>query len=430
MAPTTEAADPLTWQQKLTSVVDMVREMSLQTDPQAMVRAYGQRMNRLLPADRRISLSRRGLVRPDVRITRHNLWKEDVNPWKEPDQLPLLSGGLLSELIYGDQPRIIDDLQLNPDDPAAEYLEGQRSLMAVPLMDEGVSLNMVVLTREQPRAFDPKQLPEVVWMANLFGRATHNLVLADQLRRAYELLDRELKLVGRIQQSLLPRQMPDITTMRLSAYYQTSQRAGGDYYDFFPLADGKWGLLIADVAGHGTPAAVMMAIIHSIAHTYGGPEAPPSQLLRYLNDQLISRYHEDTRAFTTAFYGIYDTERRHIVYSSAGHPPPLRKHCAGGVVTSLDQARALPLGIAPGQHYEDAEQQLYPGDQLVFYTDGVTEAANGDGVMFGTQRLEAVIERCRHDAGEITASVLEALSVFTNEQSADDDRTLVVAKIL
>src|SRR5207253_1299364 len=103
-----------------------------------------------------------------------------------------------------------------------------------------------------------------VWLSNLFGRATHNLVLAEELRQAYEAVDRELVAVADIQRSLLPAKLPKIPTMDLAAHYQTSRRAGGDYYDFFPLAEGKWGIIVADVSGHGTPAAVLMAITHCI----------------------------------------------------------------------------------------------------------------------------------------------------------------------
>ena len=129
-------------------------------------------------------------------------------------------------------------------------------------------MNMVVSMRRQVNGFDPQRLPELVLTANLFGRATHNLVLSDEVKRAYEAVDRELKVVSDIQLSLLPERLPHIPTLEIAAHYQTSQRAGGDYYDFFKLPEGRWGILIADVSGHGTPAAVLMAVTHSIAHTF------------------------------------------------------------------------------------------------------------------------------------------------------------------
>src|SRR4051794_5789477 len=113
---TTERLDLLVgqnsdWRQRMAFIVEMMREMSLQTDPQAMVRAYGARMRQVIQADRSLSLSRRGLEPPQYRITRSSLWKGEVNPWKDKARLPLFEGGLLGELIYGDEPAIIDDLR-------------------------------------------------------------------------------------------------------------------------------------------------------------------------------------------------------------------------------------------------------------------------------------------------------------------------------
>ncbi len=263
------------WTKRLAMIVDTMREMSRQTDPEAMVRAYGARMSELMPSDRRLSLSRRDLEPPRYRITRSTTWTEAINPWKEKDRLPLFTSGLLGELIYADDARIIDDLQVAPDDPAADYFAGMRSLMAIPMFDQGVALNMVVVMRREPAAFQRDELPEVVWMSNLFGRAAHNLVLSEEVSKAYQAIDQELKIVGDIQRSLLPVHLPAIPTLELAASYHTSERAGGDYYDFFPLPEGKWGILIADVSGHGTPAAVLMAITHSIAHVFPGQGGAP-----------------------------------------------------------------------------------------------------------------------------------------------------------
>ncbi len=137
--------------------------------------------------------------------------------------------------------------------------------MAIPHFDGGQALNMVISTSSRPAAFDREKFPETVWMSNLFGRATQNLLLNTRLKEAYGRIDRELKTIAEIQRSLLPGSTPEIPTLGLSAYYRTSTHAGGDYYDFFDLGEGRWGILIADVSGHGTPSAVVMAITHAIA---------------------------------------------------------------------------------------------------------------------------------------------------------------------
>jgi sigma-B regulation protein RsbU (phosphoserine phosphatase) len=417
------------WRERLDLIVATMREMSRQTDPQQMRRDYAERMRRLLPVDASLSLSRRDLTAPHVRITRSSRWREDVNPWKEQDRLPVLRGGLLSELIYGDQPRFLDDVRVGADDQAAEYLDGFRSLLAVPLYDRGVSLNMVLFLRREPHAFNPEQFPELVWMSNLFGRAIHNLVLSEQLKEAYEAVDYELKTVADIQRSLLPAKMPTIPTMGVAAYYQTSHRAGGDYYDFFPLPEGNWGILIADVSGHGTPAAVLMAVTHSLAHTYPGPATPPAEMLNYLNRHLTRLYTNHSDTFVTAFYAIYDPADRTFTYSSAGHNPPRLKRCEDGTLALLDRAQGLPLGISPVESYRQQTHQLVQGDQLVLYTDGITEADNGEGEMFGLARMDKVLENCSVGASDLLQSVLAAVEEFTAGRPAHDDRTLLVMKI-
>jgi sigma-B regulation protein RsbU (phosphoserine phosphatase) len=418
------------WQERLFLIEDLMRDMSRHTDPQAMVRSYGERMRQLLPRGRRLSLSRRGLAFPHYRITRSTTWTEEVNPWKEKDRLPLLTGGLLAKLIYADTTAVLDDLELAPDEPAAEYLVGQRSLLAIPMFDQGESLNMVVLLHEQPRAFPREQIPDLVWRSNLFGRATSNLVLKEELREAYQALDRELKIVADIQRSLLPARLPRIPTLDLAAHYQPAQRAGGDYYDFFPLPDGRWGIFIGDVSGHGTPAAVLMAVTHAIAHTRPGPPMPPHTLLDYLNEHLTRRYTELNGTFVTAFYGIYDPARRLLTYSSAGHNPPRVKRCQDGSLLGLEEARGLPLGVFADTRYEEAEQSLQVGDEILFYTDGITEAHNARGDMFGTERLDRELENCALQAEALLASILRAVETFASGHPADDDRTLIVARVL
>lgn len=418
------------WQQRLTHVAGMMREMSLHTDPQAMVRAYGARIRQFMPASRFLSLSRRDLEHPRYRITRSSTWDKDVNPWRDRHRLPVLEGGLLADLLYGEEPRIIDDLVVPPDDPAAEYLAGQRSLMALPHYDNGAALNMAVHVRGEPAAFAREEFPEWFWLSSLFGRATHSLVVSDERRQALALVERELKVVADLQRSLLPKRLPAIPTLGLAAHYQTSRWAGGDYYDVFALPDGRWGLLIADVSGHGTPAAVMMAVTHSIAHTYPGSPERPADLLNFINHHLAARYTSDFEAFVTAFYGIYDPARRELVYASAGHNPPRLKRCEDGSIVSLDGVANLPLGIDPGTRYDQIAYALRPGDQVVFYTDGITEATAPDGrTMFGLDRLDAALENCQLDADGLIQAVLAAVDEFTAGAPASDDRTLLVAKV-
>ena len=428
-----------TWQERLAFVVETMREMSSANGPEEMVATYGDRVGEVVPSDRFISLSRRDLDRPLVRITRSDLWEDQPNPWKEKNRLPILQGGLLSDLIWGDEPAYINDLTVSPDDPAADYFAGMRSLVAIPNYDRGVAMNMVVLMRAIPNGYNPEQFPEHVWMSNLFGRATHNLVLRSQVEEAYEVLDRELKVVADIQRSLLPSTLPDIAGVELAADYQTSARAGGDYYDFFPLPGahgepagsprGRWGILIADVSGHGTPAAVVMAVTHSIAHTSAGLPDPPSELMNFLNRHLTARYTGGKGTFVTAFYGIYDPTTRSMTYACAGHPPPRVRNHDGRVVPGFSSATGgLPLGIDGDEVYQDATACCSPGDLVTFFTDGVIEARNAVGELFGENRLDAALTDAT-SASDAVRRIKASVAAFAGNRAPADDQTLIVARL-
>ncbi len=418
----------LPWDERLSFVVETMRELSSHTDPQKMVQAYSKRMRQVMPSDGFMSLSRRNLSKPEYRITRSSRFTEQVNPWKQSDLLPLLKGGVLSDLIYGNEPVIIDELNIAKGDPAAEFLEGHKSLVAVPLYDNGEALNMVVLLRKDSHSFDPEGLPEHVWLANLFGRATTNLVLSHEVKSAYDTVDRELQAVADIQKSLLPTDLPEIPGLDVAAFYQTSKRAGGDYYDFFPLPDGQWGILMADVSGHGTPAAVLMAITHSIAHTCGDPQHPPSNLLAFVNERLARAYTNGTGNFVTAFYGIWDPATRELSYASAGHPHP-RLRRANGSIETLAGNWGLPLGIIEDEHFPSNVAKLAPADTLVLYTDGITEA-RGRGVdMFETDRLDDAIRPDGQSASQSLQAVLSAVNVFSKGRPPGDDQTVLVLKV-
>ncbi len=421
--------DP-SWQDRLDEIYQLISEMSRQTDPQAMVRAYADRLRSLVPIARRISLSRRNLQYPQFRVTRYSEWKEDINPWTQKDRLPLLSAGLFADLIYANRPVVIDDLNISADDPAAAYLDGQRSLMAIPMLDGGESLNMVISTQEHPHAFARERLPESFWLANLFGRATHNLVLKEELRTAYDVVDRELQIVSSIQRSLLPDSMPDIPGLTLAAHYDTSQRAGGDYYDFFPLADGQWGLLIADVSGHGTPAAVVMAITHCIAHLFPADRSSPGGLLEFVNRHLTSRYTDHIEAFVTAFYGVYSPATRRLCYASAGHNPPRWWQCHQLRAVALDEVGGLPLGVEAQTRFPQAEVQLALGDCLALYTDGITEAMDAEGRQFGVDLLDAQLAAsCQQTVEQRLTAILAAVDRHTHGAAPVDDQTLVLAVV-
>ena len=416
---------PRNWRSRLAISVDMMRELSRHSDPDDLYQAFARRMTQLYPTSRQISLSRRGLIRPSFRVTRYNLWTEPVNPFREPHRLPLLDGGILGELLYADEPRVIDDLHVSDDDPAAEYLAGQRSLLAIPLFDHGTATNMVVVTREETNAFPREQVPELVWMSNLFGRAVQTLVLSDKLQEAYDATDYENRLIADLQHRLLPTSVPKIDGLELAVHYRTVNRAGGDYYDFFPLPGGKLGVLVADVSGHGSPAAVLMAITHTLAHTYPGFPTQPGAFLAHLNTHLTGRYTGTSGHFITAFYAVIDPGRGTVTSSNAGHPAP--RLAEGDRWRPLANQQGLPLGVSPrAGDYPEQSVPFNPGDRLAMFTDGIVETSDRTGEPFGFRRLDAGLGDASADPDVVVRSILRSLDTFADGAPVADDRTLVV----
>jgi sigma-B regulation protein RsbU (phosphoserine phosphatase) len=421
---------PRNWRSRLAVSIDLMREISRHTDPDDLFRAYVRRMADIFPTDRQISVTRRGLDRPRVRIARLAEGRDPGGPYTAGAmRQPVLNGGFLADLLYAGEARVFDDLSISPADPSAEFLHGQRSVMAIPLFDGGAAVSMVVLTREEPLAFPRAQVPELVWMCNLFSRALQAQVRSDRLQAACDVADYGLRAVGDLQHGLIPAALPDVPGVEFAVHYRTADRAGGDLYDFFPLADGKVGVLVADVSGHGVHAAVLLAITHSLAHAYPEPPTRPGKLLAYLNTHLGRHYTQASGSFVTAVYAVFDPATDSVTYAAAGHPPP-RRSPAGSPAWAADPApHGLPLGIAPrATDYPERTTGFAPGDRLALYTDGVVEAADRSGELFGDDRFDAALTWAAGDAGQVVAEVVAGLGRFTGAAPPADDQTLLVAR--
>lgn len=422
-----------TWQEELEIIDNTMKSISGITDPDQMVQVYWDGVGDLWPIDDYLSLSRRGVEPPKFLVTRSSRFTEHFNPWTQREKLPVLSGGLLGEIAYADKPIVMTDVdkRLSKDDPGWFYLQGFSTLVALPQYEDGKGLNIGISLLPPGMEFDRSMLPMMHWQAGLFGRGTQNLVLRNRLASALAELDRELQAVGEIQRSLLPSELPRIPGYDLAAHYQTSARAGGDYYDFFPIGEKEWGVFIADVSGHGTPAAVLMAITHAIAHTRPGFPKPVNEVLAHLNGHL-ARSYTPSGSFVTAFYATFDPASGKVAFSSAGHNPP--RLLRDGQIVPLEESGGLPLGILPDQTYPEAAATLRPGDVLLLYTDGITEAMtpmNREGAreLFGLERLDRIlIANAKRCAKEIIAEINREVKAFQAGEAPTDDQTIVVIR--
>ena len=256
--------------------------------------------------------------------------------------------------------------------------------------------------------------------------ATHltRQYLERELRRSRDRLDRELANAADMQRQLLPREMPDHPGVDFAAFYQTSRHAGGDYYDILPIGPHQFGVIVADVSGHGAPAAIVMAMIRAVLHTFPGSPVHPPAVLNHINRHF--QFLWDTAMFATAIYGVLDVQRRTWRSTCAGHPPPLLVR-AGEGASPLPSERTQMLLFSDLEAVGCNEQALQPGDRIVLYTDGITDRAAPDGTLFEQDGLISALDRVAPSA---PASIVERLMIdleaFAGGLEPDDDQTLLV----
>ena len=237
------------------------------------------------------------------------------------------------------------------------------------------------------------------------------------------LLDKELAVAKRIQESCLPKVPEHIFDLEISSFMKTAKEVGGDLYDFLNIRNRKLGILIGDVAGKGVPAALVMAKALSLSKIYIKDTEDPGQLLSLMNDEIKNEIK--TSFFITASFLIYDSQDSKLYISSAGHMPTFlyKKN----KLEEIDFSEGAPLGLLSNQHFLVKERVLEAGDVVVLYSDGVTEAKNIKREDFDSQRLKDAINPA-YSAKDITKSILEAIDKFTAGAPQSDDITIIVIK--
>jgi len=420
---------------RIAILLEMLEEVSRATQPEQATQSYAARIGKLRPLDGIVAASVRKMPPGEYKVTRRGRTAEPggpvvhsiTDPWKNWDRLPAYRGGFLGELIAAEEPRRLCNIDLRNDEALGEEFGDMRSCLAIPIFDGGKVLNWNFQFKRHPDGFSEKDLEEQLLQVNMFGSMTKNLVSLEQIRRLNDRLTKQFEEVARVQQALLPKSNPHIPGMVFATSYLTSEQAGGDYYDFFELSGGRWGFLIADVAGHGPGAATVMAMLHAILHAHPGISDGPGAVLEYANERMFAAQME--QSFVTAIFAVYDPATRVLCYARAGHPPLRLKDTRTGEVSVLDGDGGIPLGIIEDEKFAQHKVQLEPGQTVVLYTDGITEAFDGERRMFGTAGLDAALKKCSGEPDCVVDSVHAALFEHTGSRTRDDDQTLVVFKI-
>jgi sigma-B regulation protein RsbU (phosphoserine phosphatase) len=257
--------------------------------------------------------------------------------------------------------------------------------------------------------------------------ATHltRQYLERELRRSRDRLNRELASAGRMQRLLLPAVLPAHPSVTFAAYYQTSRHAGGDYYDVLDLGNGLFGMIVADVSGHGAPAAIVMAMIRAALHAHPRPDDPPA-VLHALNRHF--EYLWDSPMYATAVYALVDAWRRTLRLSCAGHPLPLLVRHGDGV-TPLAVDAVMPLLMRELGDIPCADVQLCPGDRVLTYTDGITDRQARDGSMYEGRLTGTLAGAGSLAPAALVERLVADLDAFADGQEPEDDETLLMMGI-
>jgi serine phosphatase RsbU (regulator of sigma subunit) len=237
-------------------------------------------------------------------------------------------------------------------------------------------------------------------------------------------INRELEIARQIQASILPRAVPEISGLRIAATYQPMTSVAGDFYEFLPVDDEHVGILVADVCGHGVPAALIASMLKVAVQSESANADDPGKLLAGLNRALAAPLRGQ---LVSAAYVWIDMAAHKAQYSAAGHPPLLQWHHG----LQAMESNGLLFGVLPNCEYPVAEIPLTAGDRLLLYTDGIVEPENSSGEAFGDARLPAVLERdCSLAASELSQDIFSEIKTWQPTADQQDDMTLVVIEVV
>jgi sigma-B regulation protein RsbU (phosphoserine phosphatase) len=345
----------------------------------------------------------------------------DQNPPEEDDML-MRGQGVIGFVIQHCKSLVVPDVSQDP-----HYVQGRRatrSEIAVPIIRNERAIGALNLESDRSAAYTPGDVEVLQFFADAAAISIEKAMLHKQLVEQ-ELIGRQLETAREVQLKLLPRSSPDLPGYDIAGICIPTDEIGGDYFDYIPLSHNRLGLAVADVSGHGIPAALVMTAFRALLRTKALGRSRPANIANAI-DQLLPEF-TGNKHFVTVLYAVLESSSGDLTYISCGHPPPLLLR-ANGEVETLNRHNPA-LGIFQNLHYSDEEVNLAVEDILVLYTDGVFEIMNRHGESFGIQRLEQVIRENRQlAADEIILKVIQATQVFSDDYGFLDDFTLVIVK--
>ncbi|CUS01997.2 putative Stage II sporulation E family protein [Candidatus Promineifilum breve] len=340
------------------------------------------------------------------------------------------------QVMRTQQALLIEDLQAQ-DPPlwTSEWLEreGFRAAAMVPLVADGQSIGALIIDSRRPRRLTELEVRFLRLMANQAALAIETARFhREELQR--ERFDEELAVARKIQMSMLPAELPRLPGWEFAAHFEAAHHIGGDFYDMFTLPGepGRWGIVIADVSDKGIPAALFMALSRTTIRNLALRGRAPAEVLSWANRYIQEDSQSDM--FLSAFYAELTLDTGQLVYANAGHNPPLLWRQAEGTFSRLTLTSPL-LGVLEEINVAVRTVTLLPGDALILFTDGITEAIDVDFEEFGDERLESAIrllavEQPLPSADDVRTTIADEVRRFSGSMVQYDDMTLLIVKRL
>ena len=302
-----------------------------------------------------------------------------------------------------------------------------KSMVSIPLISNKEMLGVIqVINKGGGKNFSQDDINLLKALSNGAAIAIQNVKYAQRLLQE-ERIRSELAIAYQIQRDILPGPFAGHPAIHFEAMNTPAKAVGGDFYDYFQVKNDEFAFVIGDVCGKGVPASIFMASSRSIIKSLAVSNPDPANVIPLANRLIV----EDARhgIYVTAFYGLYNIRSKILRFTNAGQTPPLLLRPSTCCCSSLSNAN-LPIGLFDDVQFENAEIQLQTGELLVLYTDGINEAENTDGMMFGTERLVDVILKCNvRSPKELLNDIVKQVTLFTQGQEQKDDITLLIVQV-
>lgn len=338
----------------------------------------------------------------------------------ESDAMLMEGKGLVGYVIKSGESILVPDVRLD-----SRYIAGRDktlSEMVVPIVKNGKPIGAFDIESDKLDAFDYIDLEILSFFADAAAISIDKAMLHHQILQK-KIIEEQLQIAGEVQASLLPALPPEVQGFEFAGICIPTYEIGGDYFDYFKLDEENVAVTIADVSGDGIPAALIMAAFRALLHSHSKSMKNPSELMTLINNHL-SEYTRK-RDFITAFYGVINIQRKSLIYTNCGHIPPLLFRDKGEIIELKTDGPSLCL--LDNAAFNTSEIQLFKGDKIILYTDGVTEIFNKNSEEFGSERLVNFINE---NSGESLNSLIKKIESetrdFCKNEFYSDDYTLLL----